>query len=97
MHVSEALCAYLLDLAAATRGHPRLALGLSTRGVLALLKAARVVAGMRDSAFVTPDDVKQAAPWVLAHRLVLTPEATLEGASDAEIVQGLLASTPVPR
>ncbi len=97
LHVSEALGGYLLDLAAATRAHPRLALGLSTRGVLALLKAARVVAGIRVGDFVTPDDVKQVAPWVLAHRLVLTPEAMLEGISDAELVQGLLASTPVPR
>ena len=97
MHVSEALSSYLLDLAAASRAHPRLALGLSTRGVLALLKAARVIAGMRASDFVTPDDVKQVAPWVLAHRLVLTPEAILEGVSDAQLVQGLLASTPVPR
>ena len=97
IHVSEALSAYVLDLAAATREHPRLALGLSTRGALALLKAARIVAGMRGSEFVTPDDVKQVAPWILAHRLVLTPEATLEGASDSEVVQGLLATTPVPR
>ena len=97
IHVSEALSGYLLDLAAATREHPRLALGLSTRGVLALLKAARVVAGMRASDFVTPDDVKQVAPWVLAHRLVVTPEATLEGVGDAQLVQSLLTSTPVPR
>jgi MoxR-like ATPase len=97
MHVSEALSGYLLDLAAATRAHPRLALGLSTRGVLALLKAARVVAGLRAADFVTPDDVKQVAPWVLSHRLVLTPEATLEGVGDAQLVQSLLASTPVPR
>ena len=96
MHVSEALSRYLLDLAAATRAHPRLALGLSTRGVLALLKAARVLAGIRAGDFVTPDDVKQVAPWVLSHRLVLTPEATLEGVNDAELVQGLLTSTPVP-
>jgi len=97
VHVSAALSAYVLDLAAATREHPRLALGLSTRGVLALLKAARVVAALRGSDFVTPDDVKQVAPWILAHRLVLTPEATLEGATDTELVQGVLATTPVPR
>jgi MoxR-like ATPase len=97
IHVSAALGGYLLDLATATREHPRLALGLSTRGVLALLKAARVLAGVRASDFVTPDDVKQVAPWVLAHRLVLTPEATLEGVSDAQLVQSLLTSTPVPR
>jgi MoxR-like ATPase len=97
IHVSAALSGYLLDLATATREHPRLALGLSTRGVLALLKAARILAGIREGEFVTPDDIKQAAPWVLAHRLVLTPEATLEGVSDAQLVEGLLASTPVPR
>jgi MoxR-like ATPase len=97
IHVSEALGAYLLDLAVASREHPRLALGLSTRGVLALVKAARVAAGLRAGDFVTPDDVKQVAPWILSHRLVLTPEATLEGVSDAQIVQSLLASTPVPR
>jgi MoxR-like ATPase len=97
IHVSAALSAYVLDLAAVTREHPRLALGLSTRGALALLKAARVIAGLRGSDFVTPDDVKQVAPWVLAHRLVLTPEAALEGATDTELVGGLLAPTPVPR
>ena len=97
MHVSAALGAYVLDLAAASREHPRLALGLSTRGALALVQAARVAAGLRGGEFVTPDDVKQVAPWIISHRLVLTPEATLEGTSDAEVVQALLATTPVPR
>jgi MoxR-like ATPase len=97
IHVSEALGSYVLDLAAASREHPRLALGLSTRGLLSLVKAARVAAGMRAADFVTPDDVKQVAPWILSHRLVLTPEATLEGASDAQVVESLLATTPVPR
>jgi MoxR-like ATPase len=97
LHVSEALGGYVLDLAAASREHPRLALGLSTRGLLALVKAARVAAGLRAAEFVTPDDVKQVAPWVLSHRLVLTPEATLEGVSDAQVVDNLLTTTPVPR
>jgi MoxR-like ATPase len=97
IHVSTALSSYVLDLADATREHPRLALGLSTRGALALVKAARIVAGLRAAEFVTPDDVKQVAPWIVPHRLALTPEASLEGASDAQIVQGLLATTPVPR
>jgi len=97
VHVSAALGDYVLDLAGASREHPRLALGVSTRGALALVKAARVAAGLRGGDFVTPDDVKQVAPSILAHRLVLTPEATLEGGSDAEVVHGLLATTPVPR
>ena len=46
---------------------------------------------------MTPDDVKEAAVWVMAHRLVLTPEAVLEGVSDIATVRSLLAETPVPR
>ena len=97
MHVEAALIAYVLDVAQASRAHPRLSLGLSTRGALALLKAARITAGLRGADFVTPDDVKEAAVWVMAHRLVLTPEAALEGTTDVEVVGSLLAETPVPR
>jgi MoxR-like ATPase len=97
IHAAEALVAYVLDLAHASREHARLSLGLSTRGALALLKAARIAAGLRGAEFVTPDDVKEAAVSVMAHRLVLTPEAALEGATDVEVVQSLLAETPVPR
>jgi MoxR-like ATPase len=97
IRVAEALVAYVLDLARASREHPRLTLGVSTRGALALVKAARVTAGLRGGEFVTPDDVKEAAVGVLAHRLVLTAEAALEGTSDADVVRVLLAETPVPR
>ena len=97
IHVADALVAYVLDLASASRQHPRLTLGLSTRGALALLKAARIAAGMRGGEFVSPDDVKAVAPSVIAHRLVLTPEAVLEGTSDLDVVRSLLAETAVPR
>ena len=97
IHVSDGLTAYILDLARASREHSRLSLGLSTRGALALLKAARITAGLRAADFVTPDDVKEAAVWVMAHRLVLTPESSLEGVSDSDVVRSLLADTAVPR
>jgi MoxR-like ATPase len=97
IHVADGLLGYVLDIAAASREHPRLSLGLSTRGALALIKAARITAGLRGGDFVTPDDVKDAAPWVVAHRLVLTPEAALEGLTDLDVVRALLADTPVPR
>jgi MoxR-like ATPase len=97
IHVSEALTGYVLDLARASREHARLSLGLSTRGALSLLKAARITAGLRGSDFVAPDDVKEAAAWVMAHRLVLTPEAALEGLTDLQVVKTLLADTAVPR
>ena len=97
VHLAAALSAYVLDLAIASREHPQISLGLSTRGALALLKAARISAGLRGAQFVTPDDVKACAVSVMAHRLLLTPEAALEGLTDVAAVQALLAATPVPR
>jgi MoxR-like ATPase len=97
LHVSEALSNYVLDIARATRSHPRVSLGLSTRGVLALLRAARVHAGLRGGDFVSPDDVQTVARWVLAHRLVLRPESALDGDTDLGIVGAILDGTAVPR
>jgi MoxR-like ATPase len=97
VHVAPELSAYVVDLAAASRTHAHVGLGLSTRGVLALVRAARISAGMRGGDFVTPDDVKQAAPLVIPHRLVLSPEALLEGVTEQTVTQQLLDQTPVPR
>jgi len=97
VHVAEALSDYVLDLARASREHAQLTLGLSTRGALAMLRAARIVAALRGAEFVSPDDVKESAQWVMAHRLVLSPEAALEGVDDVTVVKSLLSSTPVPR
>jgi len=97
VHVAPELSAYVVDIATASRQHAHVSLGLSTRGVLALLRAARIDAGMRGAEFVTPDDVKAVAPLVIPHRLVLAPEAVLEGVSARTITQQLLDQTPVPR
>lgn len=97
VHVAPELEGYIVDIAAASRAHAHVGLGLSTRGVLALLRAARIGAGMRGGDFVTPDDVKQVAPLVIPHRLVLAPDAVLEGITEQTITQRLLDQTPVPR
>ncbi len=97
VHVSQELLTYILGIARASREHAQIALGLSTRGTLALLLAARVAAGLRGSEFVTPDDVKLVVPWVVAHRLTLSSEAALEGRSDRELTRTLLERVPVPR
>lgn len=97
IHVAQALQDYVLDVAQASRTHSHLLLGLSTRGALALLRAARIAAALRGAEFVTPDDVKEVAVQVMAHRLILSPEALLEGERDTDIVRGLLADTVVPR
>jgi MoxR-like ATPase len=97
VHLAPELSGYVIDLAAASRSHAHVSLGLSTRGVLALVRAARIAAGMRGADFVTPDDVKQVAPLVIPHRLMLAPEALLEGVTEQTITQQLLDRTPVPR
>jgi MoxR-like ATPase len=95
--VAPALAAYVLDIAKASREQPALTLGLSTRGALALLRAARVCAGLRGSEFVSPDDVKLAAPLVMPHRLMLASEALLEGTTEQAVTQRMIDQVPVPR
>ena len=97
VHVARELIDYVLELARASREHAEIALGLSTRGALALLRAARAAAALRGSSFVTPDDVKLVAPWIVAHRLKLSAGAALEGTSDHALVRGLLERVAVPR
>jgi MoxR-like ATPase len=97
VHVAPELVAYVLELARASRQHAHLTLGLSTRGALAVLKAARIAAALRSASFVAPDDVKEMVPAAMSHRLVLAPEAMLEGISTATIVQRILEQVPVPR
>src|SRR5262249_7147384 len=74
VHVSESVGLYIVDLVAATRGHPDVLLGASPRGGLAMLKLARGRALLEGRDFVTPDDVKRVAVPALGHRIVLRPE-----------------------
>ena len=97
VHAAPELLAYVLDLALASRQHAHLTLGLSTRGALAVLRAARIAAALRGSSFAAPDDVKEVLPLVISHRLVLAPEAMLEGVTTQAIVQRLLEQVTVPR
>jgi MoxR-like ATPase len=97
VHTSEALIEYVLRIAAATRRNPSIALGMSTRSVLALIRAARIEAASRGAEFVAPDDVKAVTPMVVAHRLVLTPEATLDGLSALDLTARVLEQAPVAR
>ena len=95
VHLSDELIAYCLDIAAATRQSEMINLGLSTRGALALVRCARIEAALRGGEFVIPDDVKKSAAWVLPHRLVLSPEAELDGIRAADEVARILAAVPV--
>jgi MoxR-like ATPase len=97
VHVAPELSSYVVDLAKASREHGHVSLGLSTRGALALLRAARISAGIRGAQFVSPDDVKEVAPLVMPHRLMLSPEAMLEGVTEYAVTQRILEQTAVPK
>jgi MoxR-like ATPase len=94
--VSDALETYIVALAQATRVDPRVALGASPRGSLALLKLARAEAAIRGRDFVLPDDVKAVAVAALAHRLVLKPELWVSRTTPAQVVESLLHQVPAP-
>jgi MoxR-like ATPase len=94
--VSDPLERYIVALAQATRTDPRVALGASPRGSLALLKLARAEAAIRGRDFVLPDDVKAVAVAALAHRLVLKPELWVTRTTPTQVVETLLQQVPAP-
>jgi MoxR-like ATPase len=96
VHVAPGLKAYLVDVAQATRRSSHLALGVSPRATLALQRVARARAAAQGRGYVIPDDVKALAVPVLAHRLLVTPEAQLQGVTAAEALGEVLRSVPVP-
>ena len=97
MHVSDVIYDYVGSVATASRAHPHVSLGLSTRGALAVMRCARVEAALRGAEFVTPDDVKTVTRAVVNHRLILSPDASLEGVRGEDVVDAVLDQVPVPR
>jgi MoxR-like ATPase len=97
VEVSPVLEQYIVGVCAHTRAMPEVRLGVSPRGGLALLRTARVAAAAGGRSYVTPDDVKALAEATLAHRIILRPEAELEGRTPAEMVARALEAVPVPR
>lgn len=95
--VADQVLGYIVDVVTATRHSPALQLGVSPRGATALLATARSWAWLSGRNYVTPDDVKAMARSTLRHRVMLRPEAELEGASADGVLDGILASVPVPR
>jgi MoxR-like ATPase len=96
VHVSESLGRYIVDVVAATRASPRLQVGASPRGALALLKLARCRAALRGRDFATPDDVKEVAVPALAHRLTLKPELWVQRIIGDEVVRETLEQVATP-
>jgi len=96
IHVAPSLKGYIVDVAAATRAHPQLALGVSPRAALGLLRAARARAASMGRDYVVPDDLKVLALPVLEHRLALTGDAQLRGVNRGDVLLSVLSTVSVP-
>ena len=97
VRVEERLLVYIREVVAATRAIDGVQLGAGPRASLALLSGARAMAALRGRDFITPDDVKELAPAVLAHRVTLSPEAEMEGLDLTGLTRQIFERVEVPR
>lgn len=93
---SDDLRHYVVTLVGATRGHPKIQLAASPRASLALMKISQALAVFEGAGFVSPELIQSVAADVIAHRMVLSPEAKYSGTTTRQIVAELVESTPVP-
>ncbi|MEM8926003.1 MAG: MoxR family ATPase [Actinomycetota bacterium] len=96
VHIAPELRNYLIDLADATRRHPAVTLGMSPRATLSLQRVARARAASQGRTYVTDDDIKAVASPVIAHRMILRPEALVQGTQADAVVADVLRAVPVP-
>jgi MoxR-like ATPase len=96
VYLAPALAGYAVDLTEATRTRPEVRIGISPRGTVALVRAARSHAAASGRPFVVPEDVKAVAGPVLAHRLLLTPDAELRRIDPRQLIDRLLDELPLP-
>jgi MoxR-like ATPase len=95
--IEEHLIKYIAALVHKTRNHGKLYLGASPRASLALLKSSKALAAIRGRDFVTPEDIQFLAKHVLNHRLILTPDAEMEGVTTEDIIAEIIQLVEVPR
>ncbi|MEE6308513.1 MoxR family ATPase [Plantactinospora veratri] len=96
VHIADPLYAYAVRLAAATRNHPQVRVGVSPRGVIALTRAACAYALIDGRGWILPEDLKILAEPVFAHRILLSPDAQVRGVTATEVLHEAIASVPVP-
>ncbi len=97
VEIEENIIDYLLSLIKQTRRHPDLILGASPRAAVSWLQTSKAMAWFLERDFVTPDDVKIVAPSLLRHRLIIKPEALLDGVKIEDIITNILEQVKVPR
>jgi MoxR-like ATPase len=96
VRVEESVRGYIVDVVRATRDHKDIQLGSSPRGTLALYKCAQALAAIRGREYVLPDDVKLLAPYVLTHRIMISPATRLRGRQIADVLMDVIDTVPVP-
>jgi MoxR-like ATPase len=95
--IEPKLIGYIAAIVSETRNNPSLFLGASTRASLAILRSAKASAAIKGRDFVIPEDIKEMAPHVLRHRIMLTPEKEMEGISPDDLIEQILKAVEVPR
>jgi MoxR-like ATPase len=96
VRVSDELKRYMVEIVRSTRSAPGVQLGASPRASLSLMKTAQALALFDGMDFVTPDHIQELAPAVIAHRLVMAPEARFSGSTAEDLVDNILKAVPVP-
>lgn len=96
VYIAENIQRYIINLVTLSREHLLIYLGVSPRGSIALMNAAKALAYILGRDYVIPDDVKYLAPFVLSHRIMLTPEASYEGQTGEEVILSIIDQANVP-
>jgi len=96
VRVEESVRGYVVDVVRATRNHRDIQLGASPRGTLALYKCGQALAAIRGREYVLPDDIKLLAPYVLTHRILISPATRLRGRQLADVLMDVIETVPVP-
>jgi MoxR-like ATPase len=96
IRVEDSVRDYVVQISRATRENGEIQLGASPRATLALFQAAQAWAAIHNRDYVLPDDVKQIAPYVLSHRLMVSPQAQLRGRTSHQLITDIVTTVPVP-
>ena len=95
--IEEKLLQFIARLVTSTRSHKSIYLGASPRASLAIMMSAKAAAAMQGRDFVTPEDILEMAPPVLRHRIILTPEKEMEGATEDDVIKEIIHALEIPR
>jgi MoxR-like ATPase len=96
IRVEDSIRSYVLDITRATRARAEIELGASPRASLGLYQTSQAWAAIQGRDYVIPDDVKKVAPFVLTHRLIISPQAQLRGRDPSELIKDIVSEVPVP-